>query len=44
MKIKGARYIHRHQFKGRVLRPYWKTTLLKGLREFHEETMSYLDI
>ena len=39
-----GRYIHRLQFKGRVLRPYWKTTLFKGLREFHEETLSYLDI
>jgi hypothetical protein len=35
-----GRYIHRRQFKGRVLRPYWKTTLFKGLREFHEETLS----
>ena len=39
-----GRYIHRRQFKGRVLRPYWKTTLFKGLREFHEETLSQLDI
>ena len=37
-------YIHRHQFKGRVLRPYRKTTPFKGLRQFHEQTLSYLDI
>jgi hypothetical protein len=36
-------YIHRRQFNDRVLRPYWKTTLFKGLREFHE-ALSYLDI
>jgi hypothetical protein len=39
-----GRYIHRRQFKGRVLRPYWKTTLYKGLRQFHEQTLSYLYI
>ena len=32
-------YVHRRQLKGRVLRPHRKTTLYKGLREFHEETL-----
>ena len=39
-----GRYIHRRQFKGRVLRPHRKTTLFKGLREFHEETLYVLDL
>ena len=34
-------HLYRHQFKGRVLRPYWNTTLPRPLREFHEETLSY---
>jgi hypothetical protein len=38
-----GRYTYRRQFNERVLRSYWKTTLFKGLREFHE-ALSYLDI
>ena len=36
--------LYRSQFKGRVLRPYWNTTIPSPLCEFHEETLSYLDI
>jgi hypothetical protein len=39
-----GRYIHRRQLKRGILRPYWNTTLFKGLRELYEQTLYELDL
>ena len=36
--------LYRNQFKGRVLRPYWNTTLSNGLRELYEQTLYELEL
>ena len=39
-----GRYIHRRQLKRVILRPYWNTTLFKGLHELYEQTLYELDL